>query len=611
MTKRLAWAWVMALLLAACVAHEKAGDQAAAVGDWRAAIQSYRVALANEPDNAALKEKYEHAQREAVAEAYRKAQACAAAGNWSCAVGEADFALEVDGGNVEIAAFRANAARSLALAQISQAREESSKGQFRVAFDLIERARALSSDASVAEAAEQARKSLASEAGTEAERLRKRKAYPEAVEALTIASSIEPARRGKLDALQREYDAFRAAEYERLAREGDQALARKDWGTAETRYAAALEMLPGGRAEPLARYAGGMNLGETAMARRDFGAATAGYRQAVESGHDADGYAAQQLRLVEVRPYAVRLHSVLAHPLRPDGRPWVGRMNRQLRRILGLFSSGVLDSTTSSAGRRIIEAAMSIPAENRPTLSIQVALPDGTLLTTPTKHGLYAVFDSEFVVMTNAFDERRLSLRVVHGNGMPYEDVGTVEFPLGEIVRRHEASLHAQSITGLQLAIDPADGRFDGMFTNMYPLYDGSNLAQDYSLPTHASAGYRLRAVRTVIPPQALAHHPNGGAPRLVAEIVQAGRVVYRSPQLDNLYEGRWSISNVNLFVQPREMLQLRVWDMDPRQPFLLLDIPFSAEQLTQGTMKLVSTNGSSATVNVEPRSTWAGGAVP
>ena len=39
MMKRWAWASLMTLVLAACVAHEKVGDKAAAVGDWETALE--------------------------------------------------------------------------------------------------------------------------------------------------------------------------------------------------------------------------------------------------------------------------------------------------------------------------------------------------------------------------------------------------------------------------------------------------------------------------------------------------------------------------------------------------------------------------------------------
>ncbi len=611
MKKRLAWGGLLALLFAACVAHEKAGDQAAALGDWKTAYRAYGAAVANEPESAELQLKYKNARQQAVAEAYKTGRACAAGGDWGCALGEAEFALELDGGNAEIAAFRADAAKNLALARLSQARQEAEQGRFRFSLELIEKARALSNDPAVLQGVEQARPGLAAMADAEAERLRQRKAYPEAVEALSVAVSIDGSKRGKLDALQREYDAWRAAEYERMAQEGDQALAMRDWARAEERYVAALKMLPGGRAEPLARYASGMNLGESALARRDFAAATAGYRQALESGQDRSGYAAQQLDRVEVRPYTVRIRSVLARPMRPDGRPWVGRMSPFLSRLISMFTSDYGDPNVSRTSRRVIDAAMSIPRENRPTLSVQVTLPDGMRLTTPAQNGLYVVYDAELVVATNSFDERPLTMHVVHWNGHAYEDVGVVEFPLGEIVRRRETSLSGQSVAAIQVVIDPAQGRTDGMFANMYPMNDGTNMAQDYSTPTPNSMGYRLRGVRASIPAQALTHEPDEGAGELVVEIIQAGRVVYRSQQLDNLYEGQWSASNINLFVQPGEQLRIRVWDMDPTEPDLLVDTPVSADALAQGTVLVAAPNGSSATLQLEPRQVWAGGITP
>jgi tetratricopeptide (TPR) repeat protein len=613
MKKRLALSFVAAVLIMACAAHEKAGDQAAALGDWKGAYAQYSAALAKDPESPELQAKYQNARQQAIADAYRKAQACAAASDWSCAVGEADYALEVDSGNAEIAAFRANAARSLALARISQSHGEATQGRFRVAFDMIESAKALSNDASVAQEAERARAGLASMADAESDRLRQRKAYREAVEALSVAAAIDPSKKGKLDVAQREYDAWLTAEYERYAREGDQALARKDWVAAEAGYVSALKMRPGGRAEPLSRYAGGVAAAEAALARRDYASATQGYRQAVDSGQDTSGYATSQLQLVEVRPYTVKVRSVLARPMRPDGRPWAGRINPSLTRLMYLFTNEFLDPRGRDTSRKLMDAAMAVPPENRPNLSVRVSLPDGTVLTTPAQTGLYVAYESEFVVATNSFDERKLSLRVVHGDGNGWsEDVGVVEFPLGEIVRRRDAQLSDQSVHRLQLSIEPATpGKADGMFANMFPMSDGSNLAQDFSSPTPASAGFRLRSVWAVVPAQALMAEPDEGAGELVVEIVQRGRVVYRSPQLDNLYEAQWAANNVTLYVEQGEQLRVLVWDIDPNDRDLLVDATITAESLFQGSANVASSSGASARIQVEPRQSWAGGVVP
>ncbi len=605
MTKRWAWALLMALVLAACVAHEKVGDKAAAVGDWETALNAYGQALADDPSKPELKEKYEHAKREAIADAYKKAQACAAAGDWKCAVGESDFALKVDPTNSEIAAFRANAARSLALQQIAESHQVATQGKFRVALDMIDKAKVLSSDPAVVQEAAKARAGLAAMADAEAERLRQTRAFPEAVEALSVAVSIDGSKRGKLDALQAEYEAFRAAEYERLAREGDMALARRDWAAAENSYVAALKMKPGGRAEPLARYASGVGAADAALARRDYYNAANAYRQAVESGQDTTGYAASQLELVEVRPYSVRIRSVMARPLRPDGHPWAGNMNPYLSRLIASLTT---EFAGGRSARRLIELAKNFPPENRPNLSVQIALPDGTLLSTPATFGLYVAYDSEFVVATNALDERRLSLRVVHGNAQFLEEVGVVEFPLGEVVRRREARLNGGSVSAMELTIEPAAGRYDGMFANMFPVYDGSNLAPDYSVPTVRSTGYRLRGVRAVVQPLDLtAAEPDEGAGELVVEIVQGGRVVYRSPQLDNLYEAQWPVSNVNLYVQPGEQLRIMVWDMDGPERDIVVDAMVAAEQLANGQVVVSTPNGSNAILQFEGRQIWTG----
>ena len=202
-------------------------------------------------------------------------------------MGEADFALKVDGGNSEIAAFRANAARSLALQQIAESHQVATQGKFRDALKMIDGAKVLSSDPAVVQEAATARTALAAMADAEAERMRQSKAYPDAIEALSVAVSIDGSKRGKLDALQAEYESFRTAEYERLARDGDMALARSDWAAAESSYVAALKVKPGGRAEPLARY--------RRSGRRGFRARTPGLLQRgqclpsgrpVRSGHE-------------------------------------------------------------------------------------------------------------------------------------------------------------------------------------------------------------------------------------------------------------------------------------------------------------------------------------
>jgi phosphosulfolactate phosphohydrolase-like enzyme len=106
------------------------------------------------------------------------------------------------------------------------------------------------------------------------------------------------------------------------------------------------------------------------------------------------------------------------------------------------------------------------------------------------------------------------------------------------------------------------------------------------------------------------AAEPDEGAGELVVEIIQGGRVVYRSPQLDNLFEAQWATPNINLYLQPGEQVRIMVWDVDPTDRDILVDAMVPAEQFANGQVVVSTPNGSNAILQVEARQIWAGGAV-
>jgi hypothetical protein len=108
-----------------------------------------------------------------------------------------------------------------------------------------------------------------------------------------------------------------------------------------------------------------------------------------------------------------------------------------------------------------------------------------------------------------------------------------------------------------------------------------------------------------------LAAEPDEGAGELEVEIVQGGRVIFRSTRLDNLYEAQWAISNVTLHVQPNENLRIIVWDVDPNDRDVVLDAMVPAEQFAQGRVAVSSPNGSTTFLQLQPRQVWAGGITP
>jgi tetratricopeptide (TPR) repeat protein len=586
---------VLLLCLTACVAHEKNGDRAAAVGDWKTALAAYREALLREPESPALKEKFEQARKEALVAASQRAHTCASAQEWQCAVEEADFALSLDGSNTELAAFRANAARSLALDVVRRARAAAGTQQFPEAFGLLQRATRVSNDPRVLEESGRAKAEVMRLADVEAERLRQLKAYARSLTLLRLLVSVDASLQPKLQAVEAEYEQFRSAEYERLTAEGDAALAQRRWAAAQEKYEEALRMKSGGRAEPLARYAEGMARGESALAKRDFEGATEGYRLAVDSGMDWDGSAAARLTAVEIRPYTIRLRSVLVMPTRLDGHPWVGPANPLLVRLMD----------RGTAWRVLIRAAERVPMQNRPTLSVIVTRPDGERLMTPARQSLYAVYeDPAFVITTNHFDERPLVFQVVQGEGTAQEEVGTVSVALGELVQRQEAELSKQSIAALELATGPGEGRVDGMFTGLRPVGDGTNLAQDFSVPTASTRSFRLKGVRAMAAPGDYQNESGqDGAPDLYVELEQGGRVIYRSPVVANGPEATWAPTGMNVHVEQTEQLVVRVWDADDgdaADPVLSTSIP--AQTVASGLFQGFTPGGSSVELRFESR---------
>ncbi len=596
---------VLLLCLTACVAHEKNGDKAAAVGDWRTALAAYREALMREPESPALKEKFERARGEALTAASQRARTCASAQEWQCAVEEADFALSLDGSNTELAAFRADAARALALEVVRRARTAAGAQQFPEAFGLLQRATAVSNHPQVLDESGRAKAEVMRLADVEAERLRQLKAYGRSLTLLRLLVSVDASQQPKLQAVEAEYEQFRVAEYERLTAEGDGALAQRRWAAAQEKYEEALRMKSGGRAEPLARYAQGMAQGEAALAKRDFAGATEGYRLAVASGVDRDGSAAARLAAVEIRPYTIRLRSVLVMPTRLDGRPWAGPANPLLVRLLDRGMGAVTGGNNTAAWRILIRAAERVPMQNRPTLSVIVTRPDGEQLMTPARQSLYAVYDEPaFVISTNHFDERPLVFQVFHGDGTSQEEVGTVSVALGELVQREESELSQRSIAALELATGPAEGRVDGMFTGLRPVGDGTNLAQDFSVPTASTRGFRLKGVRAVA---MVGDYQNeagqDGSPDLYVELEQAGRVIYRSPVVANVADATWSPTSMNLHVEQTEQLVVRVWDADDgdaADPVLSTSVP--AQNLASGLFQGFTSAGSAVELRFESR---------
>lgn len=454
------------LLVSGCMAHDKAGDQAAALGDWKTAYVNYREALADAPTDPKLKEKYDRARAEALKASTSAARGCMARREWACAVNEAEFALSIDGGNAELSAIRRDAGLEQALLQVEQARGQVSRGQLRQAEATLRDAQRLSNEPKVLQAISQAAGGLVTAAVAESDRLRAARQFPEALAMLQLALPYEGSLRDRIEAVKREQAAFLRAEHDRLMVEGEELLARNAWNDAAARFQAANAAMADERAKAAERYARLAPTADAAVERGDWQAATRGYQAMVDLRVERNGYAAAQLGRVTIRPWAIRFRSVLVTPLRPDGVPWVGRPSRAVVRV----ANEVVRLGGGSLSVPFLLMLNQLPQENQPNVAIEVTSPGGPPLLSQPHRGLYSTLGASVVVGANAFERRKVLVRVFHDpRGAPPETMGVIEVPIGELVARGKLVVQAESVPALELTAEPADGVAIGSFSDLVP----------------------------------------------------------------------------------------------------------------------------------------------
>ncbi|HET7826318.1 MAG TPA: hypothetical protein VFK90_13365 [Anaeromyxobacter sp.] len=450
-------------VLAACASAEKLGDRAAAVGDWKAAERQYADALQKDPANPEKKAKYEQARQNALQGAIAAARACRVSNDWECVYGESDYALRLDAGNGELAAMRADAARNVGLLRLRGAQDASARGDHKAAFAQWERARAVTNDPGVQAEATRISAGLVRGAVDEAQRRRAARQYAEAVELLGLAANVDARVRPALDQARAEYDRWLDQQYEQEARAGDALLRDRRFADAAARYDAAQKFKRGGRAEALGRYAHALVQGEQAVQRRDWPRATAAYEEAVRTGMDQGQLAAAELERVRIRPWAIRVRTVLVKPFRPDGSPWAGGRSRDFERLVGMLASAALDG---GGGRRAaaIDVYEALPHENKPDLQASLVLPDGREFVTPPRKALRARLESLVVVNTNSYDDRPVALRILHADRAAPFELGAVSFRMMDALQG-ELRLADRSVLEVKVVAEPSpmrDGQAQG-----------------------------------------------------------------------------------------------------------------------------------------------------
>lgn len=462
---------VLALVMlgAACANHLKRGDRAAATGDWVAAEAEYRAALRKEPGDAGLKEKHANAKAEAMKQAKTRAERCLAENNFDCAQAQADYASSLDENDAQAHQLKIKARRARAMHQLDNAQAAIVTNPIH-ALDLVDFARGLSADAEIARRAGEIQAQAVQQAVQKAADLRRSAAHggPEgglqidnAIELLTRAAKADPRIAQEIEAARAEKRAWIAAEYERLARLGDERLVAHDWANAIARYEEAERFQAGGRAAGAARYAKLVMDGDAAVARKDWKAATDLYHQARSLPEDGrDRYAAAQWDRVLLKPYRIKLVSILVDPARPTGGPWVGTASSAFRTSAPRVFDGRIPNTREI--RRV-------PAQNIPSFHLEITLPDGRRAKTPSQRAILANLGSSLVVESNAFEQRTIGVRVFlePGAGKPPEEMDVIQVPVSALLAGQTIPPPAPTLLRLETRVERAVGQSEGVLAGL------------------------------------------------------------------------------------------------------------------------------------------------
>jgi len=467
------------LVLAACVAHEKVGDSAAAVGDWKTAYVSYRQALAEKPETPGLKEKHDQARVAAVAESWNKAQGCESMQQYDCARAETEFLLQLEPTHAEAIAMRQRAVTQQALVTVNSARAAAAQHRYQEAMSLLAKSRE-SNDPAVVQQTQLAEQEIIAGASMEADRLRGARQYDESIQLYELLAGMDGKYRDAVRVVSGEREQHLNALYEDQARRGDAALKSNDFRTAHAAYLEAEKVRPNGRAAPLVRYTATLISADEAITAKNWPAAETALRDAVATGKD-DGRAAEMLDRVRLRTYKVSLRSVMLMPTRLDGSAWVGNTTPLFFRISQQMSQALQKNNFDRAS----QAAMDLPYENRPKVKVEVTLPDGMQLASPFREGVYAPFEGEFTIAANAFDERRIAFKVLLEKDN--EEAGRAEVSLRDLFTKGDLNVGSQTIASVRLVSEGAEGRQPGTFVGLTRL-DTPNATVAAPAPTAPGA---------------------------------------------------------------------------------------------------------------------------
>jgi hypothetical protein len=608
---------LMALaLVTGCVNRMKAGDQAAAMGNWKAAYANYALAVQKDPNDPALKQKLEEARVGAHNQAMQQGNAFIQQGNFEGAVKEAVYAegLKHDlaaATNLKLQAYRGWAASDLDLAQTAVARQD-----YQAALTHVEQAKthaAAASDPGLQSRVDGMQRQISNQA-TQRVRQLQRQAKQRGADTPTLLNEALAI----LDALARagapnealanqvgaDYDNWRRREVQRLQAVGQRAAQKRQWQQAADAWRQAAELSPEPRIQADLAFANAMVAGSTAASQGNYEAAAQAFRDAIATGRDSQGFAAEELELVEIRPYRFKLLSVLVRPVRPDGRPWSGPKNKNLGKIrwkgVGRIYSHGGRVRQGQRGRnqpdhrretgriqaRNQKSIRRVPQANVPNVKVYVTLPDGRQLATDTRKGIYTSYDASFVMMTNYYDQSSVTVRVVHVEGNGTEtDIGAVILPIQGLLYGDPIET-PQSLMALELYVEPSKPAQAGSVTGLTPLASApaQPSPQPTPQPTPGQGGVttiQILEAKLQVHRTEPAREPGDGLPDLQLQVMMNGRTLYQSDVVQDRWSATWK-PQTQLNFRGTGPVYFRLVDVDPDdEDDVLIEVEATQEDLS------------------------------
>ena len=431
--KLLALTLAALVALGGCRAHERAGDRAAAIGNWERAAASYRKALERRPNKEHLREKYEEARYQAVHHAVVRAERCLETGDADCALQAARYVSKHDTDRPYVAEILLDAKTLYVNDRARKARRAAEQSDFKNAASALEDLERMRMPPSIEDRRTEARESVGRLA-IEAIRTWKDEETSDPIERIELLADLQglvewAGTLGVLDdglkqSIREEHQELLETEGRRLIQEAESFMDAEDFKSAQQPLALARRVGINGRIDALAGYCAAVVEGDKHSEARDFRRATNAYQKAIDSYDGRWDYAARRLEEVRLHPYRLRIETLIVSPVRPNGAPWSGEqglaLTALLRRITnadaGRALSGDGDAgNRAAAARNLADLLSLVPQSNQPTLEVAVNLPGQANFVTDARQGLVVSFsDLPFTMETNRLDERKARFQVFH-----------------------------------------------------------------------------------------------------------------------------------------------------------------------------------------------------